>query len=112
MGAVIIACVIGLIIYTLPSGTGEYQQAPNDRYRANAKALRRTLTGQQVQYLKFQVESTANQTVIWQATYYPAMADEWLDYGDRSTQFIRWNDRSSAISFTLSNQRVLTIPVP
>lgn len=113
LGAISIACVVGLIIYTLPSGTGEYQHDPNHHYRADAKALqRRTLTGKQVQYLEFQVESTANQTVIWQATYYPATADEWVDYGDRSTQFIHWNDRSSAVSFTLSNQRVLTVPVP
>ncbi|WP_193198959.1 hypothetical protein [Nostoc sp. MG11] len=113
LGAISIACVVGLMIYTWPSGTGEYQHTPDQRYRADAKALqRRTLTGKQIHYLEFQVESTADQTVIWQATYYPATTDEWIDYGDRSIQFIHWNDSNTAVSFTLPNQRVLTVPVP
>ncbi|MBW4689345.1 MAG: hypothetical protein KME40_30705 [Komarekiella atlantica HA4396-MV6] len=113
LSAIGIVCAVGLIIYTMPSGTGEYQHTPNNQYRADAKVLeRRTLTGRQVRYLEFQVKSTANQTVIWQATYYPATADEWIDYGDRSIQFIHWNDSNTAVSFTLPNQRVLTVPVP
>ena len=112
LGALGIGCAGGLAVYTLPNGTGEYQDAPNHRYRATGKTLqRRTLTGEQ-HYLEFRVESAANRTVIWQTIYYPATADGWVDYGDRRTQFIHWNDRSSAVSFTLSNQRVLTVPVP
>lgn len=113
LSAISIACVGGLAIYTLPIGTGEYQDSPNHRYHATATTLqRRTFTGEQVHYLKFQVESTVNKTMIWRTIYYPATADGWVDYGDRRTQFIHWNDRSSAVSFTLSNQRVLTVPVP
>lgn len=115
LSAIGIACVGGLAIYiyTLSYGTGEYKDAPNRRYRAHAKTMqRRTLTGEQVHYLEFQVKSTVNQTMIWQTIYYPATADGWIDYGDRRTQFIHWNERSSAVSFTLSNQGVLTVPVP
>ncbi|MEH2293330.1 hypothetical protein [Nostoc sp.] len=64
-----LGAIVGLIIYTLPSGTGEYQQALNHRYHPDAKALQcRTLTGKQLHYLEFQIKSTANQAAIWQAT--------------------------------------------
>ena len=115
LSAISIACAGGLTIYiyTLPNGTGEYQEAPNHRYRATAQSMqRRTFTGEQIRYLEFRVESTVNRTIIWRTIYYPATADGWVELGSRSTQFIHWNDRSSAVSFTLSNQRVLTVPVP
>ena len=115
LSVISIACVGGLAlyIYTVPIATGEYRDAPNHLYSAHAKTWQRhTFTGDPVHYLEFQVESTVNQTMIWRTIYYPATAGGWVDYGDRRTQFIHWNDRSSAVSFTLSNQRVLTVPVP
>jgi len=111
---------VGAILWSLPTGTGEYQSAPNNKYTAHLSHLSRgTWRGRRADYAEATVVDAQTGKVLWHMQYEPT-GTTLPDYGDREKHFIQWVGDSSSVTFFLGSggsankttKQKITVPVP
>lgn len=113
------AFVFGALLWSLPTGSGEYQIAPNKKWSAHLSHLSRgTWREKRADYAEALVVDAQTGGVLWRMEYAPLLpsaAAALPDYGDRDKHFIKWADDSASVTFFFGGaaaKRTVTVPVP
>ena len=108
---------IGAALWQLPSGSGEYQAAPNNTYTAHLSHMSRGTWGlKRTNYAEATVVD-AKGNILWQMVYLPQ--NGLPDYGDRQKHFIKWAADSASVTFFFgangsadkTSRQKITIPI-
>jgi hypothetical protein len=96
-----------------PSGSGEYADSPDGKYRASASHLvQGTLLNGRVRYVEVEVTDRGSGKTIWTFRRYGSSSETVPDFENRSRRHLRWTPDSSAVSVPVGGVSDVTLPVP
>lgn len=98
--SLIVLVLIGLLwLWFAPSGTGEYADSPDKRYRAFASNMSRgTWFHGREEYILVDIVDSTTGREVWRAERFPLPGETPPEYGDRSKKFIKWSADSKSVS--------------
>jgi hypothetical protein len=112
LGVSVIILVAALFWFG-PSGTGEYADSPDGKYRASVFRLRRgTIFHGRIEYIHIEITESSTGQAIWTANRYVLPGEAAPDYGERGRKFLVWaaNSRSLTVPVVDANNAVFIVP--
>jgi hypothetical protein len=113
-----IAVIVGLIVilvvlWTSPSGMGDYRVSPNGKYTAHAMNMSTgAFLGKPSRYIEISVEETSTHREIWRIIHHPSDNAKVPDYGIRGIKFVEWAADSGSVTIPIASDDKLVLSIP
>lgn len=102
--AALYVVIVGLVVvgswaWFAPSGSGEFADSPDGRYRVHVSNLRRGtwLRGREA-YIGIKIDERASGRTVWSAQRYPHPLETPPEFGSRWESFITWAPDSRSVA--------------
>ena len=97
-------CLVALGVFSsLPTGTGEYQMSPDEKWVAGISDLNSGAFFWRKHYLKLEIQRVSDERTIVRKFIPLSTHDEVPDYADRSRKNIVWSPDSKTATFQTKN---------